>query len=251
MPLSHRIEGNLDGPPILLVHGMGVTFPIWQNLTPLLCPYYKVIQVELPGNGAAPPPAAGQPYYTSAGAALEELRCQLGIQQWDVLGYSMGAWAVQSYLQRWPGHARRVIYLCPARLSLLWALGVTLLNIFDHLQPALGNWLLQGRPLYLLVLLLGFNGRPHPYAQIWSREIASQPVEVTRRQLRDLPGRGLALLDSAGLPAVCLWGSQDTVAPSPLRPRMRDRIIPGSHSAPMLHAPQIAAEILAFLEAEE
>ena len=38
MALNYRIEGRLDGPVLLLVHGLGVTFLIWQHLAPLLQP---------------------------------------------------------------------------------------------------------------------------------------------------------------------------------------------------------------------
>src|SRR6266851_4325242 len=49
--LPFRVEGS--GHPLLLIHGWGVTYTVWQKLVPLLAPHFQLILVELPGVCAA------------------------------------------------------------------------------------------------------------------------------------------------------------------------------------------------------
>ncbi|MBO0792168.1 MAG: alpha/beta fold hydrolase, partial [Ktedonobacteraceae bacterium] len=86
MTMLHcRLEGS--GPPLLLIHGWGVTYAIWQNLTPLLKSHFQLIMIELPGIGNSPRADAQQPYYQACADAIEEVRQSLGIEQWMVLAY--------------------------------------------------------------------------------------------------------------------------------------------------------------------
>ena len=62
--LSYRVEGN--GPPLLLVHGFGISFNIWQQLAPLLRPHFRVVMIELPGIGASALPEDGTSYLRAA-----------------------------------------------------------------------------------------------------------------------------------------------------------------------------------------
>jgi pimeloyl-ACP methyl ester carboxylesterase len=59
--LCYRLTGN--GTPLLLIHGWGVTYAIWQNLAPLLTPYFQLIMIELPGIGDSPEVDPEKPYY--------------------------------------------------------------------------------------------------------------------------------------------------------------------------------------------
>src|SRR5579884_2520504 len=77
--LPYRLEG--DGPPLLLIHGWGVTYRVWRNLVPLLKPHFQLILVELPGMGAAYHQVPMMSYYPACAEALEELRVALGIEQ--------------------------------------------------------------------------------------------------------------------------------------------------------------------------
>src|SRR5690242_15251180 len=97
--LRYRLEGN--GMPLLLIHGWGVTYAIWQNLAPLLKPHFQLIMIELPGIGDSPEPPADLPYYQVCAEAIEEVRIALGIERWAVLSYSSGTRAAEAYVQRY------------------------------------------------------------------------------------------------------------------------------------------------------
>ena len=79
--LHYRCEGS--GDPLLLIHGWGVTYTIWQNLAPLLRPHFQLIMIELPGIGGSPEVDPKKPYYPACAEAIEEVRQALNIQQWS------------------------------------------------------------------------------------------------------------------------------------------------------------------------
>ena len=81
--LNYEMIG--DGPPLLLVHGFGISFDIWQNLIPLLRTHFTLVMVELPGIGKSPMTRGS--YLSSSVGALERLRLKLGFEKWDVFGY--------------------------------------------------------------------------------------------------------------------------------------------------------------------
>jgi pimeloyl-ACP methyl ester carboxylesterase len=244
MALNYQMEGK--GDPLLLIHGMGVTGTIWKNLAPLLRSHYKLIMVELPGHGASPNPPFEVNYYDVSAREIELLRQNLGIELWTILGYSMGAWVAQKYLQQHPDRVKGVIFLCPAVAKPLWARGLRTMVRVERFFPELSEWLLKGWRLHSMVLLLGFNGRRHPYAQYWTREIGSRPVKVIKALLRDLPGAGRATFEIPSCPTLVIWGTQDAVTSRPKPLRFFDRLVKSNHGAPMLAAEDVARIIRKF-----
>jgi len=242
MLLSHRIFEN--GPPLLLLHGMGVTYPIWENLLPLLIPYYKLILVELPGHGSSPPLPRDTSFYEISASMIEGLRQELRIDRWSILGYSTGTRVLQEYLMRYPERVERAIYLCPLLAKPACSFALKGLIRIDLQFPWLGSWLLRGWRLHQLVLLFGFNGLEHPDAAMWTREIASQPVEVMKALLKDLPGAGRDPFEISPVPALFIWGDRDRIVESPRWPGTMDRIVKGGHSLPMLAAQDVSKYIL-------
>lgn len=251
--LAYRVLG--DGPPLLLIHGFGISFNIWRNLLPYLTPHFRCIMIELPGIGASPPAAWGRPYYVECAEALERVRRHLRIERWSLFSYSSGSRAAEAYIKQHPDRVARAVFLCPIHMSgWRWRLTRTLLYL-DRRAPTLGRWALSGSRLRLLVYLLGFNGRYHPSVQDWTEEIARQDITTLRRTLNDIPDPGRGLLELAR-PALYIWGTKDII---PHRPRRRfrrrhvqvHRRIPADHSAPELAAEYVAQASLPFLTGPE
>lgn len=247
--LSYRIEG--EGPPLLLIHGFGISFKIWRNLLPRLAPHFCCIMVELPGIGQSPPPDPARPYYTVCAQELERLRRHLRIEEWAVFSYSTGSRAAEVYIEQHPERVTHAVFLCPVHVpGWRWMAARTAIHL-DSYFPALGNWVLSGRRLHSLVRTLGFNGREHPYAKEWTREIGTQDLNSLKRAIRDMPNAGDKLLELP-VPALYVWGKYDLI---PNRPRRRlrrqhapvHRRIPADHSAPELAAEHVIKEVLPFL----
>jgi pimeloyl-ACP methyl ester carboxylesterase len=244
--LGYRIEGN--GPPLLLIHGWGVSYNIWKNLLPLLTPHCQVVMVELPGINGTPWPEPALPYNDSAAEAIEAVRRALGIEHWSVLSYSAGTRVGEAYVRHDAAHVDHAIFLCPVRLTRLRAGGLRLGKWVNDRWPLAVNWMVSGWRLHFLVWLLGFNGRPHPIVAEWVREIGSQPKQVLKTTLLAFPGFGRAPFDLPGLPTLFLWGRWDVIAVPPRRLCPNDRLLPAGHSAPVLAAESVAGAVVPFLK---
>ncbi len=247
--LNFRIEGK--GRPVLMIHGYGITFPIWQNLAPLLSPHLQLIEIELPGIGDSSMPDSDVSYGQACAKELIDLRETLGIEKWDVFSYSAGTSVAENYIRLDQQHIRRVIFLCPVITSGLRIATLRFLIALDRLWSVPGSWLLTGSRMAVLVRVLGFNARAHPYADLWTREIHSQRLEIMKDTLREIGSIEARSIKEIPLPAKYIWGRQDILTPRPSHPDANDVIIPGDHSASMRSVESIAPIVLEFLNAEE
>ena len=247
--LAYRREGS--GPPLLLIHGWGVRYTIWRNLAPLLRSHFTLIKIELPGIGGSPPIDAEQPYYPACADEIEELRLALGIEQWAILAYSSGTRAAEAYVRRYPQYVSRAIFLCPAYLTELSALGLRLAWWLDNTKSEVVDWALTDWRLYGLVRALGFNGRGHQYSRVWTSEIRKQSLDNLKRMLYEMPGRGRAPFEMPEVPTLFIWGSRDALMARPIRGRRTHGpshvSIAADHSAPMLAANAVADVVVPFL----
>jgi len=243
--LSHKITGN--GPPLLLIHGWGVSYTIWRNLVPLLEEHFKLIIIELPGIGDSPALASTLLYYPASAEEIERLRQELNIEQWAILSYSVGTRVGEAYIQRYPDRVTRAVFLCPLYLPWWSSLGLRFARWLEKLSPGLMYWILSGWRLRRLILLLGFSGQPHAYADEWQKEIELQQKDSIKRQLYQLPGLGRVPFAMLTETSLFVWGHQDVLTARPRQPRSNDVFIPAHHGAPMLAAQYVAEKVIPFL----
>ncbi len=241
--LHYRVEGS--GPPLLLIHGWGVTYAIWQNMLPLLRPHFMVVMIELPGVGGSPVVDNDDPYYPACAEAIDEVRQHLNIEQWDMLSYSLGTRAAEAYVQRYPQCVKHVAFLCPIYLQEIWAFFVRLLDAPHPLT--LTQWVFSDWRLYTCIRALGFNWRRHDYTYAWMNEITLQPLDILVRSLAELPGKGTAPFALPPVPALFIWGLKDALTRRPRHPLANDVVIDADHSAPMMAASNVAEVVLPFL----
>ena len=81
--LEHTRTGS--GPPIVLMHGIGLDRRIWDPVVPLLAREHEVVAVDLPGFGESAP-LSGTPTVEALAAAVEEL----GLERPHAVGNSLG-----------------------------------------------------------------------------------------------------------------------------------------------------------------
>lgn len=249
--LPYRIEGN--GFPLLLIHGLGVTYATWQNLIPFLAPHFQLIMVELPGTGTLRDTEFTKPFYPTCAEALEELRIALGIEQWTILAYSTGTRVCETYLQLYPGRVARAVFLCPFYIRkppymlMRSFLGINAKHVY------IVNWLLTGWRLFGWLWLSAFNLQWNEYISNWMSEIKLLPVENLKRVITDLPNLGrtpFILPGTAQVPILYIWASRDAISERPSHLRPNDVIIEGCHSVPLLNAQRIVEVAIPFLQEE-
>jgi pimeloyl-ACP methyl ester carboxylesterase len=83
--LSHDRTGS--GPPLLLVHGIGMCKEVWRPVMPLLARERDVIAMDLPGFGESPP---GPSSIDGLADAVAAFATELGLDGWHVAGNSLG-----------------------------------------------------------------------------------------------------------------------------------------------------------------
>lgn len=249
--LPYQLEGS--GPPLLLIHGWGITYNVWHNLVPLLAPHFQLILVELPGLGGARGIAPATAYYPACAVAIEELRIALNIEKWSVLAYSTGTRAAEAYIQQHPERVTQAVFLCPLYLRGSWTLALHIEQWFDTRRFRLANWILSEWRLYGFLLYFGFNLQSRDRAQEWMSEITLQSLHILKRMLLELPGKGrapFALPSTPRIPTLFIWGRRDNLTARPRRPRPNDMVILANHSAPVLAPLAVASVVLPFLQEE-
>ncbi|MFZ5880269.1 MAG: alpha/beta fold hydrolase [Chloroflexota bacterium] len=244
--LSYELDGK--GPPLVLIHGFGISFNIWRGLRPLLRDHFTLILTEMPGIGRSPVPDAAVAYLDAAVGELETLRAALGFECWSVLGYSSGSRVAERYVQCHPERVERAVFLSPAQTAAYKALGLRVAIRLDARYPQVGNWVLSGWRIRFLIDLLGLNFCHPDLLDPWFDEITSQPMDILKETLRSMPGGGGRPFAVPALPTLFVWGSQDLIADRPFRLSARDRLIRANHSAPQTDVAEIVEVVLPFLK---
>ena len=104
---THRVATWGQGPPLLLLNGIGGNIEMWEPLA-LRLPGRQLIMIDMPGTGGSPAlrlPLRMSGYATLVVAMLD----QLGIERTDVLGYSWGGALAQQLAHHAPGRVRSLV----------------------------------------------------------------------------------------------------------------------------------------------
>jgi pimeloyl-ACP methyl ester carboxylesterase len=111
MELNHHRAGA--GPPLLLMHGIGSRWQMWEPVLSRLTPHFDVIAVDLPGFGSSQMPAPGTaPGAQSLTTLVQEFLVRHDVDRPHVVGNSMGGLIALELARR--GSARSATGLSPA-----------------------------------------------------------------------------------------------------------------------------------------
>ena len=109
LPLWYEEHGDLDGPPLIALHGGVLTFHLsFDDVLPWLVNGRRVIGVELQGHGHTPD--TGRPMSINQFADdVAALLDHLGIVQADFWGFSLGGLTATGVAVRHPSKVRRLV----------------------------------------------------------------------------------------------------------------------------------------------
>jgi pimeloyl-ACP methyl ester carboxylesterase len=245
-----------SGEPLVLLHGIGSRWQMWEPVLPQLEARHEVIAVDLPGFGASPRPpggtAAGIPSLTRL---VGEFLDGLGLERPHVAGNSMGGWISLELAKQ--ARVRSAVALSPAgfhtsreaayQRTVLWTTlrGAQLLApISDRvaawtLARRLAFWPFVAHPERLTPVDAADSTRALAGAP-WFRE--TLPALV-RDRFRDGA--------SVTVPVTIAWGQKDRL----LRPRQAPRaaraipgarleMLPGCGHVPTYDDPDLVARVL-------
>src|SRR2546426_4145357 len=123
-----------EGPPLILVHGLGGAAANWTELVPLLIGRHRVLVPDLPGHGGstALPAVAGLEPFADRVTLVAERE---GMLPAPVVGHSLGGMIVLRLALRRPDDVQAIVLAGAAGLSVgnLW--GRQLLSLFSAIRP--------------------------------------------------------------------------------------------------------------------
>ncbi len=209
-----------EGPPLVLLHGLGAAAVTWLELVPALRERHRVLALDLPGHAGSPPLPSGsavERFADAVAAALASLDARPAL----VVGHSFGGQVALRLALRHPGAVRALLLVAPSGgVPLSWR------------TRLLGEATTLLRPGALVApLALRLAARP------WFRRLAFQPwlaasggavspaaaraLFLEIRSHRDVRGAFRALRGdpdvpagtALGRPAIALWGARDLVVP--------------------------------------
>jgi pimeloyl-ACP methyl ester carboxylesterase len=249
---GHRIHydvlGPTDGPPVVLVHGLGGRAEEWLPLAPYLVQAgFRVYLPDLLGYGRSQQPADFSYSVHDEAEVVIEFLDALGLKQVDLGGISMGGGIVQHVAALHPEHVRR--------LMLFDAVGI-------YEQP---NWDTNLFTPATPADVDKINALLYPHPVVVPRFIARDIVRLTdqngwvihRALVTMLTGRDAtdSLLPQLKMPVLIVWGADDKILPMHQGEKMH-QLVPQSeldifpdcgHMAPMQCSAQVGPKVVQFV----
>jgi pimeloyl-ACP methyl ester carboxylesterase len=228
-----------EGPPLLLVHGLGGAASNWTELTPLLARRHRLLVPDLPGHGgsSALPAVSGLEPFADRVALVAERE---GMVPTSVVGHSLGGMVVLRLALRRPRDVAALVLAGAAGLSIGNVWGRQLLSVFTVVRPGRlaahsRGWVVRS-PL-LRRIVFGFVSVADPVALtneavegFLAAHLLHTDVDSAWQALRvDDPRQELEAVDC---PVLVLWGADDVQLPLDdafeytRRLRARLRVIP-------------------------
>jgi 3-oxoadipate enol-lactonase len=105
---AYRVSG--EGPPVVLVHGLGLNQNMWQWQRDALNAHFTVIEYDLLGHGDSAKPPGPYPMKLMTDQIIR-LIDHLGIERCALVGFSLGGLIVQSFALAHPGRTSALVIL--------------------------------------------------------------------------------------------------------------------------------------------
>jgi pimeloyl-ACP methyl ester carboxylesterase len=107
----HYVEGGVDGPPTLvLLAGFPESWYAWRKVMPILSQDFRVIAIDLPGQGDSDKPLDGYDTKTVA-ERLHGLIEHLGLKRYGLVAHDVGAWVAFPYAMMFGGEIEAMALL--------------------------------------------------------------------------------------------------------------------------------------------
>ena len=242
-----------DGPPLLLLHGIGSSRRDWATLQPLLAEHFRTVAVDLPGQGEAPP-LRERPTVKALTDVVERDLDARELEKVHLLGNSLGGRVALELARR--GRTLSVVAVAPSGTSLpperlLQTAGFVtagvMARVLRPVLPALAGTAVGRAGLLGQLRLFPWRASP-PEAMALEDGFGSPDLWrlLLWSTLLDLPTG----LRSIRCPVTLAQGSHDVVATGqtpryrPLVPGSRFRLLPLAGHAPMTDVPDRLVRIV-------
>jgi pimeloyl-ACP methyl ester carboxylesterase len=230
--LNHIRTGS--GDPLLLVHGLGSHYKIWEPVLDRIAAEREVVGVDLPGFGDSPPlPDDATPDVNQLTDAVAGFLDEIGWDRPHVAGNSLGGWIGLELAKR--GRARSVAAIGPAGFGNRRERAFTVESLRAAHRICQLTYGIAPR------VMASATGRRLALAQNFARpeRMTLEAAVATVRNLADSPGVPGALEalrqghfsggDEIDVPVTMVWGDRERLLPRRERQAARSvRAVPGA-----------------------
>ena len=255
MELEQHRAGS--GEPLVLIHGIGSCWQVWEPLLPELEQRFDVLALSLPGYGKSTA-LAEEPSVPALRDAVGRALDEAGFETAHLAGWSLGGWIVSELAAL--GRARSVTNLAPAGL---WtkkelAYSHTLLRTtyglasrIRPLGPRLARTAAGRRALFGVVA--AHPERMSPESAVLHLEaLVGSPSFIPTLDWIASDAEMVAGLPSISCPMAVVWGTRDLVLPYRQAARWKRLVphtelitIPGAGHNVMLDDPETCTRVIA------
>lgn len=251
-----------QGPPLLLLHGLGASSFSWRDNLGPLSRHFRVIAPDIPPHGQSPAPLNGDYRLESLAQGVLDFLERLGIQETAIGGNSLGGGLALVLARERPDLVKALVLLAPAaaltRMPLIFY-PLRLPGLWGRMAASLlGPWLIPGA-IHLMYYRWDritpevVAGYAEPYRDI-NRRLAlrrlCQTMEIwPLEKVKDL-------LEKVHQPCLLIWGEKDRILPpsqgewlKARLPQARLHLLSKVGHAPQAEAPDLVNKIIIdFLE---
>ncbi len=207
-----------EGPPLVLVHGLGDSHRTWSPVVRRLAERYRVLMPDLPGHGLSARPNAtySLAWHASMLASWLEL---LGLHEVDLVGHSFGGGVAQWLLIDHHTKVRRLALVSAGGLGHDVAVALRLASIPGMIERIGQPFMAVGTKFAMRILGCPFNAE-EANALAWMNSKPGSAVAFARtvKDVINLRGQRRSIWDGAHLvptlpPILLVWGERDSVIP--------------------------------------
>lgn len=212
------MDTGADGPPVLLVHGLGFTSSLWEyQLDSPLGEQARLIAPDLPGWGLSDQPDG--PYTPSWYAThLVGLLDALGLDRATVVGHSMGAQAAIMMALEHPSRVERLVLVAPAGVETFTPEEAALLGGFWTVERLRARTPAEARQAYAFVFSDFDAGVERLLAERLAIDETPRFDGMARAVLRSIQGMldepVRARLGEITVPTLIVFGAADAMIPN-------------------------------------
>ncbi len=209
-----------DGPPVLLLHGMGMASSAsgFELLIPHLAGQFRVLAPDLLGFGLGTRTVEAGPTFELIVDQLREFMDRLGLDRVHVVGHSLGGWVGNLLAYESPQRVRRLVALCSAGLNVQPAAGIraTAIPSREQIEALLRGWLHEPARVAdadFARLVNGFAAAANAPGALESLDPLLAQQENPALRARYLLMRRLPFVTT---PTLVIWGEHDPLEPYPV-----------------------------------
>lgn len=255
-PNSWHFTEQGDGPPLLLLHGLGASNFSWRDNIGALSRLFRVLAPDLPGHGCSPAPLDGDYRLEALVQGVVGFMDWRGIPRAVLAGNSLGGGLALMLARDYPERVSALILLAPAaavtRLPYIFY-PLKLPGIGRLLSLLLGPWIIPfalrlayyRRELITPLVVAGYAGPFRDRRR--GLALASLCRQVHIPPLTEIE----AMLAQLRQPATIIWGERDRILPvrqalwlKERLPQAEFHILPKVGHAPQEEAPALVNEII-------